>query len=103
MGTLGKLEKARMSLCQTVNLSDRFYTQITGEKARQLSAARSSRRNASDVGATRIDDHGITADEVLEQLNKIMTPWKVEFASAMSWFAVWRGNFHIREEIEDGD
>ncbi|KAG9200841.1 hypothetical protein G6514_006549 [Epicoccum nigrum] len=73
----------------------RFYTQITGEKARQLSAARSSRRNASDVGATRIDDHGITADEVLEQLNKIMTPWKVEFASAMSWFAVWRGQFHI--------
>ncbi|KAL7770261.1 hypothetical protein CFE70_000194 [Pyrenophora teres f. teres 0-1] len=61
----------------------RFYTQITGDKARQLSEKRNGRRNASAVGATRIDDHGITADEVLEQLNKIMAPWKVEFASAM--------------------
>lgn len=69
----------------------RFYTQITGAKARQLSAARTGRRNASAVGATRIDDHGITAEEVLAQLNLIMAPWSVEFASAMSWFAVWRG------------
>jgi phenol 2-monooxygenase len=68
----------------------RFYTQMTGDKARQLSEKRKARRNTSDVGATRIDDHGITANEVLEQLNKIMAPWKVEFASAMSWFAVWR-------------
>lgn len=70
---------------------DRFYTQINGEKARKLQANRQARRNASTVGETRIDDHGITPDEVLEQLNKIIAPHKVEFASPMSWFSVWRG------------
>ncbi|KAF2678716.1 hypothetical protein K458DRAFT_435570 [Lentithecium fluviatile CBS 122367] len=81
----------------------RFYTQITGEKARQLSEKRNGRRNASAVGATRIDDHGITADEVLEQLNKIMAPWKVEFASAMSWFAVWRVNERVARTFSTPD
>lgn len=69
----------------------RFYTQINGEKARKLQANRQARRNASTVGETRIDDHGITPDEVLEQLNKIIAPHTVEFASPMSWFSVWRG------------
>ncbi|EFQ95145.1 hypothetical protein PTNB73_04506 [Pyrenophora teres f. teres] len=81
----------------------RFYTQITGDKARQLSEKRNGRRNASAVGATRIDDHGITADEVLEQLNKIMAPWKVEFASAMSWFAVWRVNERVARAFSTPD
>ncbi|KAI1674180.1 FAD binding domain-containing protein [Pyrenophora tritici-repentis] len=81
----------------------RFYTQITGDKARQLSKKRNGRRNSSDVGATRIDDHGITADEVLEQLNKIMAPWKVEFASAMSWFAVWRVNERVARAFSTPD
>ena len=94
MGIQGKL-KFVLSFhekCLTC-LGKRFYTQIAGDKARQLSEKRNGRRNASAVGATRIDDHGITADEVLKQLNKIMAPWKVEFASAMSWFAVWRGEY----------
>lgn len=43
------------------------------------------------MGQTQVFDHGITPEEVLEQLNKIISPWKVEFASPMSWFAVWRG------------
>lgn len=40
---------------------------------------------------TRIDDHGITAEEVLEQTNKILAPYTVEMASSISWFAVWKG------------
>jgi phenol 2-monooxygenase len=87
----------------TNTLLSRFYTQIIGEKARQLSQKREARRNASDVGATRIDDHGITANEVLAQLNRIMAPWKVEFASAMSWFAVWRGQSFGATIIHNSD
>lgn len=48
----------------------------------------------SGIGQTQVFDHGITPEEVLEQLNKIMAPWTVEFASPMSWFAVWRGKVH---------
>jgi phenol 2-monooxygenase (NADPH) len=71
----------------------RFYVQITGAKAEKVEAARKVSRRSKDsaVGETQIHDHGITPDEVLEHLNKIMAPWKVEFASAMSWFALWRG------------
>jgi phenol 2-monooxygenase len=59
--------------------------------ARRLHEKRQARKNASSVGQTRIDDHGITPEEALEQLNKIMSPWKIEFASPMSWFSVWKG------------
>lgn len=77
MDVRGKLELA--SAFRDENLicaATRFYTQITGDKARQLSEKRTVRQNSSAVGATRIDDHDITADEVLEHLNKIMSPWQ---------------------------
>ena len=78
------------------NLTDhggRIYTQISGEKARQLSRNREARHNASAVGVTRINDHGITAEEVLELANKVFAPYTMEFASSLSWFAVWKGEF----------
>ncbi|KAJ5825715.1 hypothetical protein N7474_002853 [Penicillium riverlandense] len=81
----------------------RFYTQINGEKARKLQANRQARRNGSAVGETRIDDHGITPDEVLEQLNHIIAPHKVEFASAMSWFSVWRVSERVARSFSSPD
>ncbi len=70
----------------------RFYVQITGDKAARIAAARRrNREKNSSVGDTEIYDHGITPEEAIEQLNRIMAPWKVEFAGPMSWFAVWRG------------
>lgn len=72
----------------------RIYVQITGEKAARIAAARRSHREKnSSVGDTEIVDHGITPEETMEQLNKIMAPWTVEFAGPMSWFAVWRGAY----------
>lgn len=71
----------------------RFYVQITGEKAARIAAARRRHREKnSSVGDTEIYDHGITPEEAIEQLNKIMAPWMVEFAGPMGWFAVWRGS-----------
>lgn len=32
----------------------------------------------------------ITAEEVLEQANKIFAPYKLEFAAPLSWFAIWK-------------
>lgn len=72
----------------------RFYVQVTGEKAAQVAAARKrGREEESTVGETQVYDHGITPEEAMEQLNKIMSPWNVEFAGPMSWFAVWRGSY----------
>lgn len=67
--------------------------------ARQLARNRQARRNASAVGETRIDDHGLTAEEVLEQTNRIFAPYTMEFASPMSWFSVWKGKLACLSEL----
>ena len=73
------------------DFGSRIYTQLNGEKARQLARDREVRHNASSLEDTRIDDHGITAGEVLEQTNKILAPYTVEMISSISWFVVWKG------------
>ncbi|ORY66533.1 FAD binding domain-containing protein [Pseudomassariella vexata] len=74
----------------------RVYVQVTGEKAAQVAEARRRKReNHSTVGETQVYDHGITPEEAKEQLNKIMAPWKIDFAGPMSWFAVWRVNERV--------
>lgn len=70
----------------------RIYVQVPPGKAAQVAATRrQNRENSSVVGETQVHEHGITPDEVLEQYRRIMSPWKVDFAGPMSWFAVWRG------------
>ncbi|KAF2004770.1 FAD binding domain-containing protein [Amniculicola lignicola CBS 123094] len=81
----------------------RIYTQITGDKARKLQERRRARRNAFAVGETRIDDHEITPEEVLEQTNLIMAPYKIEFASQLSWFAVWKVNERVARTFSSPD
>ncbi|KAL4925216.1 FAD binding domain-containing protein [Aspergillus undulatus] len=81
----------------------RFYVQVNEETARRLRANREIRRNASAVGDTRIDDHGITPEEALEQLRKIIDPWTIEFASPISWFSVWRVNERVARRFSSPD
>ncbi|MCJ1423734.1 hypothetical protein MMC29_001618 [Sticta canariensis] len=81
----------------------RIYTQINGEKARQLARDREVRRNASSLEDTRIDDHGITAEEVLEQTNKILAPYTVEMISPISWFAVWKVSERVARAFSSPD
>ncbi|CAJ2505235.1 Uu.00g126290.m01.CDS01 [Anthostomella pinea] len=83
----------------------RFYVQVTGERAAKMAEARDRirRANGSTVGETQVHEHNITPEEALEHLNKIMTPWKVEFASAMSWFAVWRVNERVARSFSTAD
>ncbi|KAL4759403.1 FAD binding domain-containing protein [Aspergillus foveolatus] len=81
----------------------RFYIQVNEETARRLHQARQARRNASSVGTMRVDDHGITPDEALEQLRKILAPWTVEFASPISWFSVWKVNERVARHFSSPD
>ena len=66
------------------NLGDRLCAKLDAEKVKDLS--KDGRRSGG-----RVDVHSITAEEVLEQVNKIFTPYRVKFASPLSWFAVWNG------------
>ena len=82
----------------------RFYVQIRGEEAARIAAARRrSREKSSAVGDTQIHDHGITPDEALQQLNRIMAPWRVDFTGPMSWFAVWRVNERVARYFSTPD
>ncbi|KAK3369737.1 FAD binding domain-containing protein [Lasiosphaeria ovina] len=83
----------------------RFYVQITGETAAKIAAARKNLKNGnrSTVGETQVHNHTITPEEALQHLNKIIAPWTVEFASAMSWFAVWRVNERVARSYSTPD
>ncbi|KAL5333163.1 FAD binding domain-containing protein [Aspergillus crustosus] len=81
----------------------RFYIQVNGEMARRLHERRQTRRNASSVGETRIDDHGITPEEALDQLRKIIAPYKIDFASPISWFSVWKVNERVARHFSSPD
>lgn len=66
------------------NLNDRLYTKLDAEKVKDLL------KDRREIGG-RVDIHSITAEEVLEQANKVFAPYRISFASPLSWFAVWNG------------
>ena len=63
-------------------LGDRLYTKLDAEKVRDLVKDDRGSGGTVDVDST-------TAEEVLEQANKVFRPYRVSFASPLSWFAVW--------------
>ncbi|KAF2973313.1 hypothetical protein GQX73_g378 [Xylaria multiplex] len=82
----------------------RFYVHITGADAARITATRKrSRENNSAVGETEVYDHGITPDEVMQRLNEIMSPWKVNVTGQIAWFAVWRVNERVARHFSSPD
>ena len=45
----------------------------------------------------QIHAHSITPEQVLEQANRIFSPYKLKFAAPLSWFAIWKSKhlFHF--------
>ena len=85
--TRGKLDCSFLLLFQgsgLANSGDRLYTKLDAEKVKDLV------KDGRGSGG-RVDVHSITAEEVLEQANKVFAPYRVNFASPLSWFAVWNG------------
>ena len=66
------------------NFCDRLYTKVDAEKVKDLVKDRCGSGGRVDILST-------TAEEVLEQANKVFTPYRVSFASPLRWFAVWNG------------
>lgn len=63
-----------------------MYTKLSIERVKELV------EDHREAGG-RVDVHSITAEEVLEQTNKVFAPYTVKFASSLSWFAVWKSKF----------
>ncbi|KAL8823835.1 MAG: hypothetical protein Q9191_005513 [Dirinaria sp. TL-2023a] len=51
----------------------------------------------------RVDIHSITAEEVLEQTNRVFAPYTVKFASSLSWFAVWKISERVARSFSSPD
>ena len=59
----------------------RLYTQI--DPKRVVNKERLMEGGQMDMGT-------ITPEEVLAQANRIFAPFTIKFASALSWFAIWK-------------
>ena len=69
-----------------IKLAYSIYTQLDDGRVKSL--PQSNRTG-------RVDGHSITAEQVLEQANRIFAPFTLRFAAALSWFAVWKSMFHL--------
>ena len=76
-----------------MNLLGRLYTQINISASGGVAKSRQDNsKDFQEVGG-RVDAATVTPDEVLEQANRIFAPYKLTFASPLSWFAVWKSEF----------
>ncbi|KAI1132515.1 FAD binding domain-containing protein [Nemania abortiva] len=68
----------------------RLYTQLDLSMTGTLAASRQAKDPSFNEAGGKIDIHSITPEEILEQANRIFSPYKVEFGAPLSWFAIWK-------------
>jgi phenol 2-monooxygenase (NADPH) len=68
----------------------RLYTKLDVSVTGPLAKTRQANDpDFKEVGGV-VDVHSITPDEVLTQARRVFHPWKLEMATPLSWFAVWK-------------
>ncbi|KAI0437522.1 FAD binding domain-containing protein [Xylaria telfairii] len=68
----------------------RLYTQLDLSMTGPLAASRQAKDPSFNEAGGKIDIHSITPEEVLEQANRIFSPYKLKFGAPLSWFAIWK-------------
>lgn len=68
----------------------RLYTQLDLSMTGSLAASRQAKDPMFNEAGGKIDVHSITPEEVLEQANRIFSPYKLKFGAPLSWFAIWK-------------
>ncbi|MCJ1432695.1 hypothetical protein MMC27_002052 [Xylographa pallens] len=81
----------------------RIYTQIDTQRAGDLAKSRQAKDPSHAESGGRVDIHSITAEEVLEQTNRIFAPYTWRFAAPLSWFAVWRISERVARSFSSPD
>ena len=69
----------------------RLYTQLDISSKGPIAASRLANKSKDfhEEGG-HVESTSVTAEEVLEQANKIFAPYTLKFASTVSWFTVWK-------------
>ncbi|KAI1335919.1 FAD binding domain-containing protein [Xylariaceae sp. FL0016] len=81
----------------------RLYTQLDVSATGPIAASRQARDPAFAESGGQVELHSITPDEVLEQANKIFSPYKLRFAAPLSWFAIWRISERVARSYSSSD
>lgn len=82
----------------------RLYTQLDTSTTGPIAQSRQSKNSAEfQESGGHVDAHSVTADEVLEQANKIFSPYKLKFAAPLSWFTVWKISERVARSFSSPD
>ncbi|KAL6711558.1 hypothetical protein ACN47E_004492 [Coniothyrium glycines] len=81
----------------------RLYTQLDISHTGPISESRQAKESAYAEAGGRVDVHSITPDEVLQQANKIFSPYKLKFAAPLSWFAIWKISERVARSFSSED
>ncbi|KAL8886460.1 MAG: hypothetical protein Q9205_007480 [Flavoplaca limonia] len=82
----------------------RLYTQLDTSMTGTIAQSRQA-KNSSEFQESggHVDAHSVTADEVLQQANKIFAPYKLKFAAPLSWFTVWKISERVARSFSSPD
>ncbi|KAL2052330.1 hypothetical protein ABVK25_007489 [Lepraria finkii] len=81
----------------------RLYTQLDTSKTGEIAKSRQANSESLKESGGRVDVNSITAEEVLEQANKIFAPYTLKFAAPLSWFAVWKISERVARSFSSKD
>lgn len=68
----------------------RLYTQLNVSQTGPIAASRLAKDPTFAESGGNVNVHSITPEEVLEQANRIFSPYKLKFGAPLSWFAIWK-------------
>ena len=103
----GSVISSRHGGCVIIPREDgyiRLYTQLDTSTTGPLAQSRQSKNNAEfQESGGHVDVHSVTAEEVLQQANKIFSPYELKFAAPLSWFAVWKISERVARSFSSSD
>ncbi|KAH8168198.1 hypothetical protein CIB48_g18 [Xylaria polymorpha] len=80
-----------------------LYTQLDLSMTGPLATSRQAKDPAFNEAGGKIDVHSITPEEVLEQANRIFSPYKLKFGAPLSWFAIWKISERVARSYSSPD
>ncbi|KAI0196796.1 FAD binding domain-containing protein [Xylaria flabelliformis] len=81
----------------------RLYTQLDLSMTGPLATSRQAKDPSFQEAGGEIEIHTVTPEEVLEQANRIFSPYKLKFGAPLSWFAIWKISERVARSFSSQD
>ena len=81
----------------------RLYTQLDTSATGPIAQSRQAKDQEFQESGGHVEASSVTAEEVLEQANKIFAPYTLKFASSLSWFTVWKISERVARSFSSKD